>query len=107
MKKFIITLTALLTILVAVASAAGANNVLPNITHLRTRAAVVVDVDYDADLVTLEDACGLTWQFYGCEDWTEDDIAELLMWDHGTSETILDDVILRATYSGYTTESFQ
>lgn len=62
--------------------------------------AVVVEVDYNADEVVLEDFAGERWSFCGTEDWMEGDIASLLMDDHGT-ESIYDDEIVSARYSGW------
>ena len=59
----------------------------------------VVEVDEDADLVTCEDFNGNLWEFEGCEDWQEGDIASLLMNSKGT-EKIFDDEILLAHYNG-------
>lgn len=61
--------------------------------------AVVVSLDYTADVVTVEDVTGHTWQFYGVEDWCPGDVAALLMYDYGTA-TILDDEIMTAHYAG-------
>lgn len=64
------------------------------------RTAIVVKVDTDNDLVTVEDSVGYYWQFYGVEDWQEGDCASLLMWDNGT-DTILDDEVQGAHYSAW------
>lgn len=61
---------------------------------------IVVEVDRDNDLVTVEDSTGNRWQFYGVEDWQEGDCASLLMWDNGT-ESITDDEIQSARYNAW------
>ena len=60
---------------------------------------VVTEISYEEDSVTLTDATGETWMFYGCEDWQKGDICSLLMDDKGT-ELIYDDEILKPIYSG-------
>ena len=62
---------------------------------------IVVEVDYENDLVTIADFEGRAYQFYGCEDWYENDICAVIMDDNGTSETVYDDIILQTRYCGY------
>lgn len=62
--------------------------------------AIVIKVDTDNDLVTVEDSVGYCWQFYGVEDWQEGDCASLLMWDNGT-ESVIDDEIYSARYNAW------
>lgn len=62
--------------------------------------AVVVDTDYAADVVVIEDCNGYLWEFYGVEDWEIGDVCTCIMDDNGT-EKIFDDVIINAQYSGY------
>ena len=61
---------------------------------------VVVEVNYKNDLVVVEDFNGNLWEFEGCEDWLEGDIASMIMNDCGTPE-IYDDEIITVRYSGY------
>ena len=61
---------------------------------------IVVEVNYDEDIVAVEDFNGNIWEFYGCEDWAEGDIASMLMYDNGT-EIIYDDEIVSVRYCGY------
>lgn len=65
------------------------------------KSTVVIDVNYNDDLVTVQDFFGNTWQFFGCEDWAEGDICALIMDNNGTSDTIYDDVITNVTYCGW------
>lgn len=60
---------------------------------------VVVSVDAENDVVTCIDYNGNLWEFYGCEDWEQGDIASLLMKNCGTAE-IFDDEIIMANYCG-------
>ena len=62
--------------------------------------ARVTKVDRSADLVTVETVTGLLFTFEGCEDWEEGDCCSLLMDDNGT-DSVLDDLVLDAIYSGW------
>lgn len=61
--------------------------------------AIVSNLDYENDIVTISDFNGRLYCFYGCEDWQIDDIASVVMLKKGT-ETILDDEIIDVKYSG-------
>ncbi len=61
---------------------------------------IVVSVDYDEDIVTIEDFSGNLWQFFGCEDWEINDICAMVMNTNGT-DIIFDDIIVNATYCGW------
>lgn len=63
---------------------------------------VVVELDYGEDTVTCQDFNGNLWVFYGVEDWAVCDVATLVMWNAET-DTIYDDEILHAYYSGWLT----
>ena len=63
--------------------------------------AVVVDLDYNEDVLVLEDGAELVWEFEGIEDFEIGDIVSLLMWDNNTPDSIYDDVILLVYYSGF------
>lgn len=69
--------------------------------ELYAKSTVVIDVDYDDDLVTVQDFFGNVWQFFGCEDWAEGDICALTMDNNGTSDTIYDDFITNTNYCGW------
>lgn len=68
-----------------------------NVEYAKT--AVVTEISYEEDSVTVTDGNGEIWVFYGCEDWQKGDICSLLMDDKGT-ELIYDDEILKPIYSG-------
>ena len=70
--------------------------------HAETYAltAVVVSLDYDADVVEVEDYVGNVWAFEGCEDWQVMDVCAMMMDDNDTA-TIYDDVILSTRYNGW------
>ena len=61
--------------------------------------ARVYQIDRESDIVTIENASGFLFDFYGVEDWQEDDIVSCIMNDNGT-ETIYDDVIVSVRYGG-------
>lgn len=67
--------------------------------HIYPACAVVVALDRENDLVTVQDAVSFQWQFSGVEDWYIGDIAALLMYDNGTP-SIRDDEIVDAKFSG-------
>lgn len=73
-------------------------------THeLYALTTVVVNVDYDNDIVTVEDFNGFLWEFYGCEDWYEGDCCSMVMDNMGT-DLIFDDEILSARYNAWNLE---
>lgn len=85
---------------IAVMALINSMNVNPEYAHFYAKSAVVTEVNYSADVVTCEDFNGFLWQFEGCEDWLEGDIASMVMFDNGTT-SIYDDVILSALYTGW------
>lgn len=73
-------------------------------THqLYALTTVVVNVDYDNDVVTVEDFNGFLWEFEGCEDWYEGDCCAMVMDDMGT-DFIFDDEILSTRYNAWILE---
>ena len=72
-----------------------------------TRTGLVVDLDYDTDVVTVVDGADLVWQFTGCEDYCVGDLVEILMQKSGNPENIFDDVIYSTCYAGFYAEYFQ
>lgn len=66
------------------------------------RAMQVVAFERETGTVVCCDATGLEWEFYGIEDWAEGDLVIAMMDDNGTTNTIIDDIIVDVTYSGYT-----
>lgn len=61
---------------------------------------VVTEVDEELNLVTVETFTGIKYQFYGTDDWIPGDVAALLMDTNGT-DTVIDDSIIAARYSGW------
>lgn len=77
------------------------------IDNFYTRTGLVVDLDYDTDVVTVVDGADLVWQFTGCEDYCIGDLVEMLMQKTRKPDYILDDVIFSACYAGFCAEYFQ
>ena len=65
------------------------------------KSTIVIDINYNDDLVTVQDSFGDTWQFFGCEDWAKGDICTLIMDNNGTFDTIYDDFITNTNYCGW------
>ena len=63
--------------------------------------AEVTNLDYNNDVVTIETATGLVFEFYGTEDYDEGDLVSCVMYTNFTAE-VTDDIILNVRYSGYT-----
>jgi len=102
------TITVIITIIVAIVAcmlctAMNANTEQPATCERNTYAltAKVVEIDRERDIVTCEDYNGNLWEFFGCEDWEINDCASLLMDNRGT-ESVHDDTITHARYSGWT-----
>lgn len=93
MKQAMIILMALALTMVALTANA----------EIYPKTAKVIEVNEAEDLVTIETCTGITYTFEGCEDWAEGDGVSLIMEDNGT-ESILDDSILMAEYTGWTLE---
>ena len=77
------------------------------VDNFYTRTGLVVDLDYDTDVVTVVDGADLVWQFTGCEDYCVGDLVEILMQKAGNPENIFDDVIYSTCYTGFYAEYFQ
>ena len=69
--------------------------------NIYARVAVITNLDFNEDIVEVEDAVGFIWEFEGVEDYMIGDVVAMIMQSDGSPETILDDVILNVTYSGY------
>ena len=71
---------------------------LYNKSCMYSRSAVVVGVDYTADVITVEDSTGNLWTFDGVEDYDLSDRVALTMSDNGTDWDIKDDRIIEVRY---------
>lgn len=61
---------------------------------------VVVELNEENDIVTVEDFNGNLWEFEGVEDWEVGDICAMIMRDNAT-KIIFDDEIISTRYNGY------
>lgn len=68
--------------------------------HYYANTAVVTEIDYANNLVTVEDSAGNTWQFTETEDWEFSDTCSMLMDSKGTS-SVSDDEIIQVTYCAF------
>jgi hypothetical protein len=72
----------------------------PITANIYPHVGIVTDIDCFNDVVDVTDINGNTWQFYGVEDWQENDICACIMFDNNTDD-ISDDEILKAEYKGH------
>lgn len=104
--RFFTTFVAMVCVVISVSAVIltvemiRAKNPPVNIEDIYPETAVVCDVDYKQDIVTVETKGGFQYQFYGVEDWMVDDVVSLLMKKNET-ESIRDDEIVMVTYSGF------
>ena len=63
-------------------------------------AGYVIGVYYNTDTVLFETGAGITYAFYGTEDWQPHDVVAALMSDAGTPGNVYDDEIIAVRYSG-------
>ena len=61
---------------------------------------IVVDLDYDNDVVTVMDFNENLWEFYGCEDWFLMDVCSMTLESNDT-DSIYDDEIIDARCDGW------
>ena len=88
---------ALLYVLLTVGFCAGLTGAMAETYALTT---VVVSLDYDADVVEVQDFNGNVWAFDGCEDWQLMDVCSMTMDDNDT-DIIYDDAIINCRYDGW------
>ena len=87
-------------ILLAILLSLIASGQLKENGNLYAETAIVREIDYATDTVTVECFNGNLFSFSDCDDWAEGDICSMLMDSKGTSE-VTDDEILSVKYSGY------
>lgn len=90
MKKIV---TLFLVALVSMMSVASAD--------VYARVGVIYEINYEEDFFVVEDSVGFLWEYEGVEDFAVDDVVAMMMADVAGTESILDDVILSVTFSGY------
>ena len=82
------------------AETAPRNTLTVRVEDLRAMTARVVELDRKTDTVTVENANGFRFAFYGCSDYCIGDYVSAVMHSNGTPE-IADDYFLAVRYSGY------
>lgn len=95
MKK----LTSLITI-VSIMFGSSGNVYFNTIEDIYPETAIVMETDFEADLVTVQTLNGNIFEFYGVEDYTTGDVVSMIM-DSGSTPEVKDDIILSVKYSGY------
>ena len=93
MKKNLIAIIALATVTASTSPAYAAD--IPVASSLYSQTAVVVNLNYSIDLVTVQTAGGILY------DYSVNDFVSLMMWDNGTPNAIHDDAVIDAHYAGY------
>ena len=78
----VVLVSTLVYILLTVGFCAIATNAIAETYPMAT---VVVSLDYDADIMTVEDFNGNLWEIEGCEDWQLFDVCSMIMDDNNTS----------------------
>lgn len=73
----------------------------PAFADTNVRAGIIIEINKEDDYAVVEDSCGLIWEFDEIEDFEIGDLIIMIMDDMRTPETIMDDVIVSVTYSGY------
>lgn len=75
--------------------------IVGRITHQYALTVYVAEIDRAADIVTYETHSGNKFEWQGVEDQETGEVYGLMMDDNGTPETIEDDSIISARYSGW------
>lgn len=101
-RNLIIGLAGLCASAAILVSASETNTTKPGTITMYPKTTICLAVNRQTDTVTVADCNGTEWQFSGCRDFEEGDLIALIMSDNGTPETILDDKVLTARYSGGT-----
>ena len=56
----------------------------------------VVDIEWECDMVTVDDGLGNLWEFFGCDFYEYGDLVVMILADNGTPDWIYDDSIMGA-----------
>lgn len=76
-------------------------------TRQYTLTVYVAEIDRAEDIVTYETHSGHRFEWQGVEDQETGEVYSLMMDDDGTPETIEDDSIISARYSGWSIEDMR
>lgn len=77
------------------------------VTHQYALTVYVAEIDRAEDVVTYETHSGHRFEWQGVEDQETGEVYSLIMNDNGTPETIEDDSIISARYSGWSIEDLR
>ena len=101
-KNLFIGLAGLCVSAAFLVSASETNITKPGTITMYPKTTICLAVNHQTEVVTVADCNGTEWQFSGCQDFEEGDLIALIMNDNGTPDTIWDDTIITARYSGGT-----
>lgn len=71
-----------------------------NSYNVYEKETIVINLDYENNIVTLKDNNGFLWDFKGCEDWMIGDKCLCIFMNNYTFYTIKDDIIIQTIYKG-------
>ena len=89
----VIIMSTLSLIITACVSTHYENDYYPN-------TMIITDLDYDNDIIIMEDFNGHVWMYDGIEDNLIGDVMSCIMYNNKT-KSIYDDEIVKMKYSGY------
>lgn len=69
--------------------------------NIYARVGIITEIDEEEDFFVIEDSVGFCWEASGIEDYCIGDVVAMVMLDVAGTESILDDIIISTTYSGY------
>ena len=98
MKKRIIFIILLLSLLLDVQRVSAAETGDDIVKHLYPGIGIIYDIDQNTDTVYYTDGVN-NWYFYGVDDWMIGDTVLTIMYDNNTKNTIKDDIIIDSKYS--------
>ena len=101
-KNLIIGLAAVATLAAFTVSANETNATKPGTITMYPKTTICLAVNHQANAVTVADCNGTEWTFGGCQDFEKGDLIALIMNNNGTPDTIWDDTVVTARYSGGT-----
>lgn len=101
-KNLFIGLAAVATLVAFSVPASEAKTTKPGTITMYPKTTICLAVNHQTDTVTVADCNGTKWTFNGCQDFEEGDLIALIMNDNGTPDTIWDDTVVTARYSGGT-----
>lgn len=73
----------------------------PAFADVYARVGVITEINEEEDFFVVEDAVGFIWEISEVEDYCVGDVVAMVMLDVQGTESILDDIIISTTYSGY------